>query len=80
MYDPIAQEMQVRVALPDGGSFSGHLPGYGDFKVSCRTAAIIMAHNSGVGGHLGREAIVDRLTKEYWWSGLYGNVSKWLKT
>ena len=42
-----------------------------------REFLFLQYHNSMLGGHCGRERTVSKLTRDWWWLGLYESVRKW---
>ena len=81
VYCPIDCELQTRIVLPEASVVADlHIPGVGQKSLSLRLAAILQAHDSEVfGGHVGRNATIERLERTYWWPGLPDDVRQHCK-
>ena len=79
VYDASEGEIQLRVAVPTGGTSSMEVPGVGRRDLSLRNRLLLEYHNGVLGGHLGRDKTYARLERDWWWPGLYRDVMLWCK-
>ena len=79
-YDAVANEVQLRCAVPNVTYGMFELPGRGRKTLGYRERLLLEYHNGPLAGHLGRERTYEHLSRDFWWEGMYEGIRRWCKT
>jgi len=80
VYDAAANEVQLRLAVPQARAGTFELPGVGRKPLNFRERILLDYHNGPLGGHQGRERTMEVLERDFWWPGMYEDVRRWCRT
>jgi len=79
VYDLWDHEVQLRIVAPTTSMGLMEVVGVGHKPLGIRERILTEYHNGKLGGHLGVNKTVNRIMKDWYWPGLYDDVSKWCR-
>ena len=80
MRDSVANEVQLRCAVPKAAVGVFEVPGAVQRPLNYRERILLHYHNGPLGGHLGRERTMEIIERDFWRPGMYEDVRRWRRS